>query len=72
MARPCSFKVGDKVGMKRGDGSTVHPEFTGTVQNVHGGANPSERSGFYDCRYVVRRDDGSSFEAGENDLKRVT
>jgi hypothetical protein len=64
MARPCSFKKNDKVGMTRGDSGAIDPKFIGMVETVQGPTEP----GYYDCYYVVRREDGSTFKASERDL----
>jgi hypothetical protein len=66
---PCEFKVGDKVGMPRGDGS-LDPLYTGTVEKVQFNGPPD--GGYYDCHYVARRPDGSSFIAPEIKLKKAT
>ena len=64
---PCEFKVGDTVGMVHGDGS-LDPKYTGTVKRVHLKGPPD--GGYYDCHYVVRRPDASSFSASEVTSRR--
>jgi hypothetical protein len=67
MARPCVFKQSDKVGMT-GTSGAIDPKFIGTVEAVQGPTEP----GYYECYYVVRREDGTTFKAAERDLKKVT
>lgn len=69
MATPCSFKEGDRVARKGKDGGTI-PGLTGTVVKVeyHG---PASGAGAYDCTYVVRRDNGQTFNAREGELQKL-
>jgi hypothetical protein len=65
MATPCEFKIGDRVGWLRPDGS-VDPEFTGIIEEAE--FKGSHAGGSYDCHYVVRLPTGLYFNAREGQL----
>ena len=69
MATPYKFKVGDRAGWLRQNG-TIDPDLTGTVIKADFKGSPD--GGAYDCHYTVRKKDGSTFNATEGQLGKLT
>jgi len=68
MATPCEFKVGDRVGRLRPNGS-LDPDYIGIVEEVEFQGPPG--GGSYDCLYRVRLPNGMYFNASEGDLGKA-
>lgn len=65
---PFRFRKGDRVAWRNNDG-TLDPEYRGVI--VDGICEYQEGGGWYEDRYLVKRDDQFTFPAGHLDIVKL-